>query len=80
MVNGKADTNVTEPNAVCKFPLKDHFKAYFNEPKKSELEPLSGNLRPLDTPITKDEVAKSIRKLQYNKTPGYHQIPPELLK
>ena len=36
--------------------------------------------KPLDTPITKHEVAKSIRKLRSNRAPGYDQIPPELLK
>ena len=79
MVHDKADRNVTEPNAVYKI-IKDHFKANFNDPKESKLEPFTGNPRPLDTPIIKDEVAKSIHKLQNKRAPGYDQIPPELLK
>ena len=38
------------------------------------------NPRPLETPITKDEVVKSIHKLRNNRAPGCYQIPPELLK
>ena len=79
MVHDKAGRNLTEPNAVYHI-IRDHFKAHFNYPKESKLEPFIGNSRPLDKPITKDEVAKSIYKLQNNITPGYDQIPPELLK
>ena len=59
MVHGKAGRNVTEPNAVYSF-IRDHFKAHFSDPKESKLESFISNPRPLDTPITKDEVVKSI--------------------
>ena len=41
--------------------IRDYFKAHFNNPKESKLEPFIDNPRPLDTPITKDEAAKSIQ-------------------
>ena len=79
IVHDKAARNVKEPNAVYNV-IRDHFKVHFNDPKESKLEPSIGNPRPLDTPITKDKVAKSIHKLRNNRAPGYEQTPPELLK
>ena len=79
MVHDKAGRNFTEPNAIYNI-IKEHFKAHFNDPKESKLEPFIGNPGPLDTSITKDEVVKSIHKLRNNGAPGYDQIPPELLK
>ena len=79
LLNDKAGRNVTEPNAVYNF-IREHFKVHFNDPKESKLETFIDNLRPLNTPINKDEVAKSIHKLRNNRAPGYDQIPPELLK
>ena len=79
IVHDKAGRNVREPNSVYSIII-DQFKAYFIDQEESYLEPLIGNPRPLDTPRTKDEVVKSIRKLQNNRAPGYDQRPPELLK
>lgn len=53
MVHGKPGRNVTETNARN---VRDHFKACFNDPKESKLEPFIGNQRYLDKPITKDKV------------------------
>ena len=44
------------------------------------IKDLFDNPRPLDTPITEDEVVKNIHKLRNNRAPGCYQIPPELLK
>ena len=44
------------------------------------IKDLFNNPRPLDTPITEDEVVKNIHKLRNNRAPGCYQIPPELLK
>ena len=79
MVHDKAGRNVTELNAVYNI-IRDHVKAHFKDSKESKPEPFISNARPLDTPITKDEVAKSIHKLRNNRAPGYNQIPLELLK
>ena len=79
IVHDKAGRNVTESNTVYKI-IRDHFKAQFNDPTESKLEPFIGNPRPLDTPVINDEVAKSIHKLRNNRAPGYDQIPPELVK
>ena len=70
MVLDKAGRNVTKPNPVYNI-IRDHFKVHFNDPKESKLEPFIGNPRPLDTPITKDKVARSIPKLGNNRAPGY---------
>ena len=77
IVHDKAGRNVTESNTVYKI-IRDHFKAQFNDPTESKLEPFIGNPRLLDTPIINDEVAKSIHKLRNNRAPGYDQIPSEL--
>ena len=79
MAHDRAGRNTTEPNAVYNI-IRDHIKAHFNDPKESKLEPFIGNSRPLDTPITKDEAAKSTHKLRNNRAPGYDQIQLELLK
>ena len=61
-VHDKAGRNVIEANAIHNI-IRDHFKAHFNDPKESKLEPFIDNPRPLDTPITKNKAAKRIRKL-----------------
>ena len=66
IVHDKAGRNVTEPNAICSI-IGDHFKAHFKDPNELKLEPFIGNPRPLDTPISKDKVAKNIHKLQKKK-------------
>ena len=38
----KAGRNVTETNTVYNI-IRDHYKAHFNNPKESKLEPLIGN-------------------------------------
>ena len=78
VVHDKAGRNVTEPIVIYNI-IRDHFKAHFNDPKESKLEPFIGNPRPLHTTITKIEVAKSIHKLRKNRSPGYDQKPSELL-
>ena len=60
--------------------IRDHLKAHFDDPKKSKLEPVISKCRRVDTPITKDEVAKSIHKIRNNRDSEYDEIPPELLK
>ena len=79
IVHDKAGRNVAEPNAIYSI-VGDHFKAHFKDPKELKLELFIGNLRPLDTPISKDKVAKNIHKLRNKKSPGYDQIPLKLLK
>ena len=79
MVHVKADRNVREPDTAYNI-IRNHFKAHFSHLKQPKLEPFLSNPRSLDTPITKDEVAKSFHKLRSNRAPGYDQIPPELLK
>ena len=74
MVHEKAGRNVTEPNTVYNI-IRDQFKA-----KESKLEKFIGNPTRLDTPITKCEVAQSIRKLRNNRAPEYDQITTEILK
>ena len=68
MVPEKAGRDVTEPNTVYNI-IRDHFKAHFKDPRESKLEPFTSNLRTLDTPISKNEVAISIHKLQNNRGP-----------
>ena len=79
LVHGKDGRNVTEPKAVYNI-IRNQVKAHFNDQKESKLEIFIGNSRPLNTPITKDEVTKTIHKLRNNRTPGYDQISPEFLK
>ena len=60
------------------FIVRNHLKAHFNILKESKLEPFTCNPIALDIPVTKDEAAKSIHKLQNNSAPGYDQLLPEL--
>ena len=69
MTSDKAGRNVTEPNAVYNIIIY-HFKSHFKDQRESNLEQFIGNPRPLDTPIIKDEEAKSIHKLRNKKAPG----------
>ena len=79
MVYDKAGWKVIKPKVVYNF-VRDHFKAYFSDQKESKLKPFIVNWRLLDSTIAKDEVAKSIHKLQNNRAPGYDQIPLQLLR
>ena len=57
--------------------IRECFRAHFNDPKKSKLDSFVNNPRPLDTSLIKDEVVKSIHKLQNNRTTS---VPPETIK
>ena len=57
MVHSKTGENVAEPNAVYNI-IADHFKVHYCESQESKLGIFVGNIRPLDTPITKNEVVK----------------------
>ena len=63
IVHNKSGRNVKEPNAVYNI-IRDHFKAHFNDLNEPKLETFIGNPRPTDTPISKDEVGKSIHTKQ----------------
>ena len=73
MTSDKAGRNVTEPNAVYNIIIY-HFKSHFKDQRESNLEQFIGNPRPLDTPIIKDEEAKSIHKLRNKRAPGSWNI------
>ena len=55
--------------------FEDHFTG--NEPP---LEPFVGVPRPLDTPISTEEVENAIRRLKNNRACGPDEVPNELLK
>ena len=59
--------------------IKSWFESHFtgNEPP---LDPFIGTPRPLNTPITPDEVSIALRKLKNNRACGPDTIPNELLK
>ena len=59
--------------------IKDYFEQQFtrNEPP---LNPFDGPPRPLNTPITSDEVLSALSKLKNNRACGPDNLPNELLK
>ena len=59
--------------------IKDWFESQFtgNEPP---LEPFTGNARPLNTPVSTEEVSFALTQLKNNRACGPDFIPNELLK
>ncbi len=59
--------------------IKDYFEQQFtgNEPS---LDPFNGPAKPLNTPISTDEVLSALTKLKNNRACGPDSIPNELLK
>ena len=47
---------------------------------EAPLEPFTGNPRPLNTPVTVDEITNALKKLKNNRACGPDNIPNELLK
>ena len=70
---------VTEPNKMLKLTT-DHFKEKFNKEGAKNVEAHSGEARPLNSPITEEEVRNSFKKLNNNRATGEDGIAGELLK
>ena len=69
----------TDPNKILELTT-EFFKDKFYKEEEPEIEPYRGGARPLDKPITKEEVEKSFKRLNNGRATGEDGIPGELLK
>ena len=69
----------TDPNKILELTT-EFFKEKFNKPEAQGIDPYKGEKRPLNKPITKDEVKKSFKKLNNGRATGEDGIKGELLK
>ena len=69
----------TDPNKILELTT-EFFKEKFYKEEEKEIEPYRGEARPLEKPITKEEVEKSFKRLNNGKATGEDGIPGELLK
>ena len=79
VVHDKDGKNVTEPNQMYSI-VNDHFRNQFHKTDVREVERFIGPPRPLNQPITTDEVTKAVTTMSNNKAPGKDNISVELLK
>ena len=68
-------------NKIDKYnAVKNYFKNKFWKEENERIKAFEGKQRPLNVPISKDEVEKAIRKLKNNKASGEDRITGELIK
>ena len=61
--------------------IKEHYKKFFNqEGRDTPIEPWEGNPRPLEHPITEEEVANATQKLNNGRAYGLDGTPGELYR
>ena len=75
--NGKGETikKIDKYNAV-----KNYFKNKFWKDENEIIKAFEGKQRPINVPVSKDEVEKAVRKLKNNKTSGEDRITDKLIK
>ena len=78
-VEDEKGRNVTNPTEIYRI-MKNHFQQHFFDETIYKLKAFTGNPEKLDQPITKEEVEKSIKNLNNNRSPGYDNIAVELIK
>ena len=69
----------TDPNKILELTTK-HFQNKFYKEDQQDISPYRGEGRPLEKPISKEEVKKSFKKLNNGRATGEDGIPGELLK
>ena len=74
--NGKLATSANDILDI----VSNHFKNKFTDNSEPEIIPFQGESKPLQVPITADEVRKAFNSLSNNRSPGEDQINAELLK
>ena len=78
-VEDESGKTVAHPNEKLNI-VTNFFESKFQNPNKPFIEAFFGEPRKLKKPITKEEVRKSINKLNNNRAPGKDGIQGELLK
>ena len=68
-------------NKVDKYTtVKNYFRNKFWNDDNETIDPFEGEQRPLNVPISKDEVEKAVKKIKNNKAAGEDKITGELIK
>ena len=76
--NDKGETII---NKIDKYSaVRNYFKNKFWKEENERIKAFEGKQRPLNVPISKDEVEKAVRKLKNNKASGEDRITSELIK
>ena len=73
---GKTATSPQEIYAI----IENHFKEHFFDKNEPKLEPFDSEPRPLQNPITVDEVQTCSKALNNNRAPGFDKITGEMIK
>ena len=60
--------------------IHKHFEAHFTDEKVNKIEPFIGPPKPLNNPISCEEVSDAVRKLNNNKSAGNDSISAEMIK
>lgn len=81
MRNEEIDAEIEEidPNEILELTT-EFFKAKFNKEDDKTIEPFKGEAKPLNCPISPEEVRQSFKKLNNNRATGEDEITGELLK
>ena len=59
--------------------MKEHFEHHFYDKNNQTIDTFEGEKRPLNLPISLEEVKIAIKKLNNNRAPGLDEIAPELV-
>jgi exonuclease III len=78
-ITDATNKQITNPEAMYN-AIKTHFNNHFYDPNMTNVEPFTGEARPLDKPITTEEVSAAAKKLNNNRAPGIDRISAELIK
>ena len=78
-IHNEDGRSVVNPEQIYRI-INSHFQTQFKDEGAEKLEPFEGDPRKLNSPITKEEVMKSVTKLNNNRSAGYDNISAELIK
>ena len=76
-VKDEEGRNVTDPHEIHDF-LKKYYHSHFHKDTATEVQ--SDINKPLDVPISEDEVLNAVKKMKNGKAPGSDEIHLELIK
>ena len=78
-VTDSTHKRITNPQTMYE-TIKRHFNDHFYDTNMTEVEQFTGDARPLEHPITADEVQQAAKKLNNNRASGIDGMSAELIK